>query len=268
MHCERAVNSTRAFALLLSTGGARSEGLSRIARRTTVLFERPSIPSGKWPFLFMIERCIPELEALLDNEVDLADAVPVGADQLTISGCMECYKQAILRRVLDSTRATSLLWNAGNHYGAAVVARALFETIVSFHDFLRRAQAAREAEDYKALAFLVDMFAISTRDTELRAANELPRSVNVLTQVDQYAKHVEPLATRFYEQLSDFCHPNGYRMITSYGRISRKRYVIADVPTRSADAFKAIYNCCYQVCWLYSAITEYDRLLDRVRYLT
>ena len=63
-------------------------------------FDDGRIPQGKWPFLSTAYAGLRELEESLAGSVDLTK----GNDEITITGCLEAYRQAILRRHSTSPR--------------------------------------------------------------------------------------------------------------------------------------------------------------------
>ena len=117
--------------------------LLRYQRRTvsaeksgqTLWFDDGRIPPGKWPFLSTTYAGLRQLEESLAGSIDLTE----GNDAITITGCLEAYRQAILRRTLDLTQAVVASWNAGQLVGSVVCARAVLETLTTFHSLLSRA---------------------------------------------------------------------------------------------------------------------------------
>ena len=110
-------------------------------------YEPSRIPSGKWPFLWTAYAGLREIEESLISSVDLTE----GCNKITITGCLNAYRQAILRRVLDLAQAVATSWNAGQLVGSVVCARALLETLATFHSLLCRAQAAADEADWQAI---------------------------------------------------------------------------------------------------------------------
>ena len=64
-------------------------------------FETARIPPGKWPFLSATFVGLQQLEDLLTDSIDLTE----GNQQLTITGCLNAYRRAILHRTLDLSQA-------------------------------------------------------------------------------------------------------------------------------------------------------------------
>ncbi len=228
-----------------------------------MLFAKESLPDGPWPMLFVVERCFRSLEEALVDEVDLTE----GLGQLTISGRFRCYKQLILRRALETTQAVALLWSHGLELPAVLTARALYETIASFYDFLRSAKAMEETKNYEALGALVDGFIFSTRDRELLEKGELQKSPHILNQIRAYDAAVQAGSEKFYDRLSDACHPNGYAMLRQYGVLDNARFLSKPAGATRANTFTAIYNSVYQLCWFYTAMADLDSVVDRIQFL-
>lgn len=228
-----------------------------------VLFDRKSIPKGDWPFLRTIENSLDRIRESLHSEIDVSE----GLGAFTISGQIECYRQLVLRRVIELTESVRLLWSDKLDVGAMICARALFETIVSYHDFYAKAVKLEAGKDYQALGQLVDQFVLSTRDETIRVKLDLPQTTNILTQVKRFAQLVEPKAEVFYAQISDVSHPNGYAMVRQYGSLQDLTFRFQKDVERE-QAFQAIYNCIYLICWFYVSMDDLDRLLDGIRYLS
>jgi hypothetical protein len=229
-----------------------------------MLFEKASIPPGEWNFLFVIERCLPQLEERLKAQIDLTE----GLGALTISGRIKCYEQLVLRRVIELIKAISVLWANDLEIGALVTARALFETIVSFHDFFDKTKKAEEAKDYAKLSEVVNKFVLSSRNEELRQRLNLHKTNHILEQVRAYGRAVEPQSEKFYDQVSDTCHPNGYAMLSQYGRLTDDlKFKVHPERAKRVNTFRGIYNCVYQICWLYTALFDLDTIVDRIQYL-
>ena len=106
-------------------------------------FETGRIPPGKWPFLSTTFVGLQQLEDSLTDSIDLTE----GNQQLTITGCLDAYRRAIMRRTLDLSQAVIASWNAGHPIGSVVCARSLLETLATFHSLQSRAQVAADQGD-------------------------------------------------------------------------------------------------------------------------
>ncbi len=227
------------------------------------LFDRATVPAGNWPFLRTIENSLQELETSICQEIDLTENL--GAR--TISGSIECYKQLVVRRVVELTKAIALLWRNNLDVGALVASRALLETIVSFHDFFVRTQKALDKKNYKQIDDTLNKFVFSSRDEDRRQRLGLFSSNHILDQIRAYGKAIEPKTELFYSQISDVCHPNGFAMLTQYGSVKDLKFIAGPEGFRRKDTFQGIYNAASQICWFYNAMDDLEKILDRIRYL-
>ena len=98
-------------------------------------FETKRITPGNWPFLTTTYAGLRDLKASLTGSVDLTE----GNRQITITGCLDAYRRAILRRAPDLAQAVIASWNAGHPIGSVVCARALLETLATFHSVTNKA---------------------------------------------------------------------------------------------------------------------------------
>ena len=83
-------------------------------------FEQTRIPAGRWPFLNASRNSLIELELLLVDVFDMKE----GGEVLPVTGCMQAYRIAVIRRVVDLSQSIVALWNAGLLTGSIVCARA------------------------------------------------------------------------------------------------------------------------------------------------
>ena len=104
-------------------------------------FDTARIPPGNWPFLSTTYAGLRQHEDSLTGSIDLTE----GNQQITITGCLDAYRRAISRRVLDLSQAVIASWNAGHPIGSVVCARALLETLATFHSLQTRTHPHRRA---------------------------------------------------------------------------------------------------------------------------
>ena len=121
-------------------------------------FDDGRIPSGNWQFLQTTYVGLRKLEESLATSVDLTE----GGDEIRITGCLEAYRYAISRRTLDLVQAVIVSWNTGQLVGSVVCARALLETLATFHSLLSEAQIVANRGEWEALGNLVNSFAFSS----------------------------------------------------------------------------------------------------------
>ena len=212
-----------------------------------IWFQKDKIPAGNWPFLNTTYAGLREFEEVsLFADVDLTE----GQEDITISGCMEAYRQIILRRVIDLVQSVVITWNSDNYVGSIVCARALLETLAVFNSFLTRAKEAINKKDWDAAFRLVTAYAFSTsqgQNKHKKTSDDPPRiSGLVKTFTSVMGKDKE----KFWEQICDHAHPNGESMLYCLGELQSK-HLYAPIPgERVSELFVAIYNCIYSVCWL------------------
>jgi len=72
-------------------------------------FDKGRVPPGKWPFLTTVYAGLEQSGESLCGSVVLTE----GNDEITITGCLQAYRQAILRRT-DLTHSVAASLNAGS----------------------------------------------------------------------------------------------------------------------------------------------------------
>lgn len=224
-------------------------------------FETGRIPPGKWPFLTTVHVGLGQLEDTLSDSVDLTE----GNAGITITGCLQAYRQALLRRTLDLSQAVIASWNAGQLVGSVVCARALLETLATFHSLLRQAQIAADQGDWEAIGNLVDSYAFSTSPNRRKGTQAPEAPPHIGKTVKQFIADTQPGAEQFWHQICEEAHPNGKRMM-SYGGILWERGF--DKPSSSSNEdrlFPALYNCLFSCCWLIDAMLDFDILCEHIR---
>jgi hypothetical protein len=229
-----------------------------------VWFDRERIPPGSWPFLSTIWN---SLRSIKDDialpSVDLTE----GLGGITITGRMEAYRQLVLRRALDLAQSTVVTWNASLPIGAVVSARGLLETLAVFYDLMAEATPLADKKDWEGLSRLIDTYALSTSEGPQRTTGKPGGPPSVGKQVTRFILAIEPHAERFWHQISDAAHPNGKPMLQHFGTLRGDRLEEKATAESEPHVFQAIYNCLYAVCWFYGAMSDFDKLLDRIRYL-
>ena len=91
--------------------------ISRYKRTNALVRNRAHSTPGKWPFLRTTYVGLQQLEDSLTDSIDLTE----GNQQLTITGCLNAYRRAILHRTLDLSQAVVASWNAGHPIGSVVL---------------------------------------------------------------------------------------------------------------------------------------------------
>ena len=224
-------------------------------------FDNKRIPPGKWPFLWTACAGLRELEESLVGSVDLTE----GNDEITITGCLEAYRQALLRRVLDLAQAVVVTWNARQLIGSVVCARALLETLATFHSLLSRAQIAADSGDWETLGKLVDCYAFSS-SSRLNKGTRVPEAPPAVgAMVKTFIRDRDMGNEKFWDQICEEAHPNGKRLM-SFGGVLQERRFDAHTSTSNEDQlFPALYNCLYSCCWLTNAMLDFDILCEHIR---
>ena len=218
------------------------------------------IPTGKWPFLRTVHAGLRELEESLVDSVDLTD----GNENITITGCLEAYRQAVLRRVLDLSQAVAVSWNAGQIVGSVVCARALLETLATFYSLLSRAQSAADRRDWKAVGNLVDSYAFSTSPRLGGGPRGPENPPTVGTMVRQFIRDREFGDVQFWDQICEVAHPNGEKLMSFGGVLKERRFDARSSKSNEDWLFQAIYNCLYSCCWLIYAKLDFDILREHI----
>lgn len=230
-----------------------------------IWFEVERIPQGKWPFLTTISACLREIDEARDGPVDLKE----GTDSILITGCLHAYKRAIMCRAADLACAAITCWNAHLYAGAISSSRSLLETIATFHSLLRRCELGALKSDWQTIGRLVDAYAFSTssgperKSKKTRTPAEPPRIGAIVTG---FISETHPGDEAFWDQICDEAHPNGLRMMKTAGELRDGLFLVSRKPRDEAVLFRAVYNCLYSCCWLYSAMeSDFEILLEKIR---
>ncbi len=233
-----------------------------------VWFEQGRIPAGRtWPFLTATWHSLRMVRDGLPSDLDMTE----GQGALTTTGCMQAYRQAVLRRVLDLAQSTVLLWNRGFATGAVVSARGLLETLAIYHALLRRAETIAAEKDWERLSTLVSNYAFSrTDDGRGRKSKkggpadpDTPPSIG--RAVRAFVAEAEPGQELFWDQICDTAHPNEFRTMEMAGTLEDVRFRERPAAQVEVAYFPVIYNALYSCCWLVSANLDYEILLEVVR---
>lgn len=213
------------------------------------------IPQGKWPFLRTTYQVLEQLEELLTETVDLTE----GEKNILITGGLEAYRQAILRRALDLAQAAITSWNAGQIIGSVVCARALLETLATFHSFLSQAQVKADRAEWDNIGELLDSYAFSTSKKSRKTLPSLSQMVK------KFIEHADADAGVFWNQICEEAHPNGKRIMSFAGNVQNHQFEMTSPELNDERFFPAIYNCLYSCCWLFTAMLDFDILLEHIR---
>jgi hypothetical protein len=220
------------------------------------------VPAGVWPFLLTSRAALERTrDSVLRDTVDLTE----GLSDHTITGHLEAFRQMTTRRVLDLAQAMAVSWNAGHSIGSVACARSLLETLATFHSLLRRSEAAATERNWEQLSQLVDMYMFSTSRGHGKKVPARERPPRISELVLAFIKATEPGAEQFWEQICDMAHPNGLSTSRHFLTLTGTTAQVRDRTEGESEAFSAIYNCAYSLCWFANAMEEFDLLLDHVR---
>lgn len=224
-------------------------------------FETARIPPGNWPFLSTTYAGLHQIEDSLSGSIDLTE----GNEQITITGCLNAYRVAILRRTLDLSQAVIASWNAGHPVGSVVCARALLETLATFHSLQTRAQVAADKGNWQEIGKLVDCYAFS-RSPSLGKARSEPQAPPPLGRmVKEFIRETEPENEKFWDQICEVAHPNGETLMSFGGILHDRRFEPPSSESNEGQLFIALYNCLYSCCWLGGAMLDFDILCEHIR---
>jgi hypothetical protein len=221
------------------------------------LFEHNDLPEGDWPLIAEADNCLLSIRLLLKPEHDLTE----GRGHLSNAGCIEFYCQLVGRRIIDLTDAISLLWHATLQVPCLIQVRALLETVASANHFVELASKAVADRNWRLLHEQVTKAAFSSRNKEKIAKNDLQETTNIITMM----KRLPPSVSEFYEQISDYCHPNGYAMYQRYGDLIDFRFYAMPPDHKRKQSFVAIYNATFLIIFAEARMRDMDRMMRQVR---
>ena len=224
-------------------------------------FGTARIPPGKWPFLSMTFVGLQQLENSLTDSIDLTE----GNEQLTITGCLDAYRRAILRRTLDLSQAVIASWNAGHPIGSVVCVRSLLETLATFHSLQTRAQVAADKGNWEDIGKLVDCYAFSRSPSLHKGGREPQAPPPVGRMVKEFISETQPGCETFWDQICEVAHPNGKALMSFGGILQEGRFDPPSSQSNEERLFHALYNCLYSCCWLSGAMLDFDILCEHIR---
>ncbi len=224
-------------------------------------FKAERIPPGNWPFLTTTHAGLRELEASLTGSIDLTE----GNKQITITGCLDAYRRAILHRTFDLAQAAIASWNAGHLIGSVVCARALLETLATFHSLLTRAQIAADDGNWEEMGKLVDCYAFSRSPSLGKSRQEPETPPRIGPMVRAFIGETNPGGEKFWDQICEVAHPNGETLMSYGGILQERRFDRPSSESNEDRLFPALYNCLYSCCWLINAMLDFDILCEHIR---
>jgi hypothetical protein len=133
-------------------------------------------------------------------------------------------QQSLLYRVCALASGAADAWNANNVAAAAILARALMET-VALTEFLRnellRLREPMTLVAANAIDEICSQQLFSTKDENAVAGGYGHMARNILTYVDKFDKKI-PSIRDAYDFLSEWVHPNGAGHLQTYGAINKE----------------------------------------------
>lgn len=188
-----------------------------------------------------------------------------GTNSVTNAGCIECYRQLMCRRIFDISAAMGILWNCSLQVPAIIQARVILETLISLNHFVKTTENIVAHHGPQALQDHVTKAVFSTRDKEKAERNSLGQATNILTQIGKFPESIAALVKQHYEQVSDYCHPNGYAMLQSYGDLIDFKFFATPRNHKAEQTFVAIQNACMCIICAEDLMILIDDILMRVR---
>lgn len=221
-------------------------------------FDPKRVPAGKWPFLSTVRVGLLEIQDGLVDDMDFTE----GSGQVLVTGEMQGYRHAVMRRVIDLAQSIAVSWNAGLLTGSAVSSRSLLETLAIFHSFLTRSQDFAKTADWQAIRELLLDYVTFSADGSPSTRSAPPR---IGRAVKSFIQTVEPGKEKFWDQICDIAHPNGRRMVRLYGAVDGNVYRARAHTDSEPELFVAVYNVLHSCCWLIYADLEFEILLEEFR---
>ena len=118
------------------------------------------------------------------------------------------YQQAVLYRVVMVASGCALNWNANNTLCSFLAGRALLETVALLLDFEHQLEKFCNRLDFAGIDALVTNRTFATRDAEWINQSPETQAINVLTLIDKLDQRLLPGIRKYYDILSERCHPN------------------------------------------------------------
>jgi hypothetical protein len=130
-------------------------------------------------------------------------------------------REALLFRIADLSEA-ALSLEPGHGMGAAILARSVMETtavLFALQEMVLRVATTGQLGDFDKTTVMRMLFGSRNKKTPVEA-------INVLTQIDRMDKTFKGLRS-WYDDLSEFAHPNSPGVLISYGRLDRKTFALS-----------------------------------------
>jgi hypothetical protein len=132
---------------------------------------------------------------------------------------IQVYVQAHMRRLLNLLDAGHEEFQKGRPLIAHMCARAIYETVACFRDFVSRILTLIDARDVDMLDEFLRTRIFATRMPSLLIEDSSVTAPNILSQIDKLAKE-QPRAREAYDHLSDIVHPNALGSVIYFSKLS------------------------------------------------
>ncbi len=129
-------------------------------------------------------------------------------------------REALLFRIADLSEA-ALSLEPEHGMGAAILARSVMETtavLFALQEMVLRVATTGQLGDFDKTVMRM-LFGSRNKKTPVEA-------INVQTQIDRMDKTFKGLRS-WYDNLSEFAHPNSPGVLISYGRLDRKTFALS-----------------------------------------
>jgi hypothetical protein len=132
---------------------------------------------------------------------------------------IQIYIQAHLRRLLSFLDAGHEELHKDRPLVTHMCARAIYETVACFRDFVVQVLPLIDAEDIDNLDNFLRTRIFATRVPSLLANDSSVSATNILSQIDKLGKD-QPRAREAYDHLSDIVHPNALGSVIYFSELS------------------------------------------------
>lgn len=125
-----------------------------------------------------------------------------------------CLRDILLHRVVHLSDEALELYKRGADIPSIILVRAAMETSAVLYLLSKKISEALDGADGSALEEFIEKATIGSRneDTEIE-------SINILTALGHLSKKYEHVRD-FYNDMSEFCHPNFAGLLGSYTKLS------------------------------------------------
>jgi hypothetical protein len=161
-------------------------------------------------------------EETLEDEIDIGSLYQRNtvAHKWKVTFAIYTMRETSCWRFVDIAKQVFHLGDSGNILGARIMTRAAIETLSSLV-FINTKMAKLVADKINFRQFTE---AINSVFMGSRIDSELPRTINVLTMVDEFEKEYKGIK-KYFEELCESAHPSFVGLTLGYSKINRKDFV-------------------------------------------